>query len=255
MRQLTKSLTEAQLARLRLKAEFAVKNAFDKIVKHPRGSVVQFKELPGIKSGTRQLVLPIGRTNIDGASRAFVLKMVKGEKPFQARRGDIRSSSAWQEANYLVFSKLGFPAPAHYHIGSTYQNIHGVVVEDLTANGMKLEEAHNFDFTKLKNGAKLENELNQYISKLAEMEKTRLIHIYGHASQAEQELPFLKAFHVQYDPKTRKGRLVMADLDHLLISTTAFPAEIKKYSKPYSDYIQRLDDEPNYDRRRHRFVV
>ena len=234
-RELTRPLTEAQLTRLRTKAQFAVKNAFERIVRDPTGNKVKLKESTDIKTGTHQLVLPIGAVKVGAAKRAFVLKIPKGDAPFEVKQGNLRSSGAWQEVNYLVFRNLGFPVNAHYHIGATYKRVHGIICEDLTANGMTLEEAHEFNFKKLKNGKELQTKLDAYVKQLEGMHLNKQLKVWSHASEEKQELPFVKAFHVQFSPKTMKGKIVMADLDHLLITPSKFPREIKQFNKPYDE--------------------
>lgn len=147
----------------------------------------------------------------------------------------------FEHLNELYFRNLGFPVAMHIPIGKFAGEIHGVLSEDL-AHGAKLVEAHNFNFKVLKNGAELKRKFNEYVTKMMELKEKGHLVEDRHISKDDSSLAFKKTFFVRYNAKTKRGKLVMGDLDQIKFTQVAFDQDnfIKKTWPPLEAELDEI---------------
>ncbi|MFA4855051.1 MAG: hypothetical protein WC634_00495 [archaeon] len=170
--------------------------------------------------GGAQLVVDLGQAKIGAKAMPIVAKLfLNPERPANHhliwfdKRKPIET-----EATALFLRRQGFPVVMHSAI--PYAGKLVIISENLKAGGNKLFEAFNFDFSRLKNGAELEQQFRLYKNRLLDLEADELLsldrHIKGQTGgQHEGEE---RTFYIVQDQKTGVGRLVVADLDHIKIT-------------------------------------
>ncbi|MBI5636245.1 hypothetical protein HY993_04755 [Candidatus Micrarchaeota archaeon] len=185
--------------------------------------------------GEGQAVIALGEYWIGLKKRSLAGKVsVEGKK---VKPDFIGRHFLEHQAEYL--RKKRFPIALHKTIkaGGGEKGIILTVTENLKASNNRLEEAHDFDFTKLKNGAALRRQLRAHVARMRELAGKKEIEIYGHRSKDEPDLAFKKTFFIQYDPKTMAGRLVMADIDHIKIRAL----DRREYAKQHETIQKAMD--------------
>ena len=221
MRELTRPITESQLAKIRRKAietldgNIKIEEITDALGEKNSIFRLRNKSFP---SGSNQFFVPLGRIRVGAAMREIGVKLKKYHPLDPDRLEERAFMAADQETNYTYFKKLGFPVLPHYAIGEIVPHFWTVATLNLTEGGKKVAEAHNFDFSTLKNGNTLRQDFKKYVRIMTTLHAERKLIVDDYHQSTDAQLALKKTFHVQYDPKTMKGRLVMADLDHIKIN-------------------------------------
>jgi len=89
------------------------------------------------------------------------------------------------------------------------------IIEDLSAGGRyKVEELPGFDFSGVSNATKLKVQANQYVSKIL-AQNPQPVGDKAHRKNPDLREEVEHCFFVVIDPKTKSGRLVAGDADHI----------------------------------------
>jgi hypothetical protein len=194
-----------------------------------------------IGTGTREIVIDLGKFRKGKGVVPLVakvltanLKELKGpttKTHYVAHPGDAIPRATELTSNYM--RRNGFPVPAMHALpfgGSPRLSCWCVVTENLQRPGLNLSEAKGFRFERLRNGQSLKESLEKYLQKLRELDSKDLIEVNRHVIGGSPENAFRQCFFVRWNPKTKKGELVMGDLDHVAIS-----------SNVRERYLERID--------------
>jgi len=144
------------------------------------------------------------------------------------------SRSAELSATY--FQRRGFPVPLMHAVpfGEGYV----LVSENLKGEGRVLSEADGFDFSGLRNGKKLQKRLGAYLRRLQGMNNDNEISVTRHVTGADNRTAFKHAFFVDWNQRTKNGRLIMGDLDHIQLKLNeAQWATLKKVDGHIEDRV------------------
>lgn len=186
-------------------------------------SVIRLGEVPLGKALTAPYVLKLERTHADGAP---IAKGYAGV-PLGVN----------QEMNYLYFRHLGLPVVPHFMVGSLHPDgLYGVITPDLTASGEEVHEADGYNFSKISNGIELKKELAKHVKILEEQDRLGLVKPKSHIDKNDAAKPYVRTFYVLHDKATNSGRLVMGDLNHVVVNLSKIPPATKN-----KNAIQAID--------------
>ncbi|MBI5226110.1 hypothetical protein HY994_02615 [Candidatus Micrarchaeota archaeon] len=129
-------------------------------------------------------------------------------------------------------------------------NLHAVLSEDVTRGGLQLEEADSCDFSKFRNGEKLEMEFKKFVAIMNQLKKDHVLMHDPHLKFDGPNEAFQKTFYIVHNPKKPKtGQLVMTDVDHVFFTGIAYehpvigPA-LKTLETLQEDAGNLINDEP-----------
>lgn len=136
------------------------------------------------------------------------------------------------EMNRAIFETKGIPTA--FHSGIKIGNSFAIATENLATGGKKVVDADGFDFNKLKNGKELLKEFVGYAKKLIELEENHIIKMNRHIKAGGSPLEASeRVFFVVFDPKTRIGKIIAGDLEHMRPTENAY--------KKYDELLRAID--------------
>lgn len=179
-----------------------------------------------IAEGDEQVVLNLGNMHVDGANLPIVVKVSKVRGAIDEKGKLLLSASPTTgRSSEMLASHLrekGFPVVMTHFIPLDKYGVHGVVLSpNLQRRGHTLSEANGFDFRKLENGRELQTELLQHVKTLKQMEQDEEIYLNRHTTNDRSDEGFKRAFHIDWNQRTKRGRLLMSDLDHITLAKTS----------------------------------
>ncbi len=203
--------------------------------------------------GDHQAVVPLGK--IEGVEKwpAVLLKFLK-MPPGNGHRNQVKvqrdsvANAVQQEMNAKIFLRLCFPALPHTAIAIGGTNVYAVATPEAAPEDWHKVEAHDFDFSSLKNGLALKAEFEKYVAGMNDMFAREELKADDHITQDNPDTAFRKTFLVCYPPDTKapEGYLVMADLDHVHLKDSIFrQPRFGKYLKYAQELVLRLINKGN----------
>ncbi|MFH0973842.1 MAG: hypothetical protein V1817_03600 [Candidatus Micrarchaeota archaeon] len=228
-RQAEKAFRRLRAPRLPGRRRFLKLSVNEQLLQGPLSPFEYFLSLKvDAKFGTGQVVIPIGRVNLGKAGKAstnLALKLSFLEDNRHPGHIKIWNSAAHYsalEASAAFLRSQGFPVPFHHVIGDLDRDFPTLVTEDLSVR-RKVAEAHDFNFSKLRNGEALQKQLAAFVQKLQSLHDEKLLSVNKHVVEGAPQVAFEKCFFVRYHPTARVGSLVLGDLDNLDISYALAP--------------------------------
>lgn len=183
------------------------------------------KNAPELRTqGTHQIILGLGRdyvgkTRLKGETSgyyildtSFVYEPILGE-------------------SLRILEELGFDVPEHHYVGIENEDgnfkvkdggFEFVIARDLTENGSyRVEDVQDEHFETLSNGAELRQQLIDASRTLQEIHDKKhplyAMEINDHVTNEGPKEAFRHMFFTQIDPNTNTGKLVLGDLDHVIL--------------------------------------
>jgi len=178
-----------------------------------------------IVSGTKQIVLNVGS--------GYLAKT--RPRPWNIDQVYVLSKSRVYEPQLIdtlqVLSELGFEVPEHHYMGVNIESngirvydggLAFVIAEDLTCGGRYvIQNIKDQHFQELANGAELKEQLTGAVTLFTDIcDEKRLPYcgcVNDHVTIEGPEEAFRHMFFVQIDPLDSRGKLVLGDLDHVLL--------------------------------------
>lgn len=192
------------------------------------GKVAGFIERDAaIGAGSAQVVLPAGRIRTkDGMVDLAVKFHYLSRHPRSATHFPLDSMENASENGTVGQSSLaeflrqkGLHLPLHHFVHFPKLGIAGILTENLAAGGHTVVEADGFNFGALRNGERLKSQFEQGVAHVEQLNKENRIGFSHHGDlKGKTRLAILKAFFVRYDPKTRRGHLVLGDIDQFTLT-------------------------------------
>lgn len=199
-----------------------------------------------IGEGGKRIVVPAGRIQTkDGPLKLAVKLNFFPDHPRNTHYAidNYYNFETMPEGALAEFLRIkGFHLPPHHFVMFPKLGLPGVLTENLAARGQRVEDAHGFDFNKLHNGAQLKAQLVKAIRKMDALQKADHIGIDRHMGLVGGiRLAYLKAFLVQWNPKTNRGRLVLGDINQFMLKGEVKSGRVIKEMDRELDASRRID--------------